>query len=212
MNITENITEQLQKLPPDIRAHEALARLLAGNKRYAEEQTLSPNRTVERRLKNLKSQSPFAVIVSCADSRVPPEVVFDVGINDLFVIRSAGNTLTDHTIASVEYAVKYLETPLVMVMGHEDCGMFVTAMKNNNQMPAHMTILMDAIQPAVDKVKGWDGDPVENAIKANIEMEVMKLRSSDPLLSEKVKENKIKVVGGYYSIESGLVEITVPCE
>lgn len=205
--------EQTKVLNPEIRAHEALAKLLAGNKRYSDDKTISPNRTAQHRMNTLDSQTPFAVIVSCADSRVPPEVVFDTGINDLFVTRVAGNSLTDHITASVEYAVKYLDVPLVMVLGHEDCGMFKTALENNGKdMPAHMNILLDAIRPAIERAKNQSGDIMENSIKANVQIEVEKLRNSQPMLSNYIKENRLKIVGGYYNLKSGVVDIITPFE
>jgi carbonic anhydrase len=158
----------------------------------------------------MKSVHPFAVILGCADSRVPPEIVFDEGLGDLFVIRVAGNILDDGTLASIEFATAELGVPLVMVLGHERCGAVAATLKGD-EVPGHISRLLDAIKPALEQVKGQTGNQLDNAVRANIKMVVGQITSSKPVLTELVQQGKLKIVGGRYDLDSGTVEIIALC-
>ena len=185
---------------------EALDKLLEGNKRYAGGKLIRPNQTSERRIAVAAKQSPFAIVLSCSDSRVVPEIAFDEGIGDLFVIRTAGNVSDDIVLGSIEYAVAELGVSLVMVMGHQSCGA-VTAVVKGGELPGHIFRIAEAIKPAVEKVKGQPGDAVDNAVRSNVKMEVEDLKKSEPVLQEKIKAGKLMIVGGRYDLSSGLVEV-----
>ncbi len=185
---------------------EALKKLMDGNQRYTDEKRSFPDQTLERREQVAKGQKPFAAILACADSRVPPEILFDQGLGDLFDVRVAGNILEDATLASIEYAVEHLHVPLVMVLGHERCGAVEAALKGG-EIPGHISRLVEAIKPAVAKVKGQSGDAVDNAVKANVQLVVEQLKSSQPLVNKLVEKGKLKIVGGRYDLDSGKIEI-----
>src|SRR5262249_54520567 len=155
--------------------------------------------TADRQKELTSGQHPHASVLACADSRVPPEIVFDQGLGDLFVIRVAGNVATDDVLGSLEYGAEHLNIPLIVVLGHQKCG-GVTAAVEGGELPGHMPSLVTLIQPAVAKTKGMPGDPIANAVRANVEMVVNQLRTSKPVLAESVASGKTKVVGGVYSL------------
>jgi carbonic anhydrase len=153
-------------------------------------------------------QHPFATLLSCADSRVPAEIVFDRGIGDLFDVRIAGNIVTDEALGSLEYAAALLGTPLIMVLGHERCGA-VTAAVQGKPLPGHIGSFAKAIKPVVAEIKSKLGDLddlVESAVVANVQYQVTKLKRSE-LLTGLVAEGKLKIVGGRYDLDTG--EVTV---
>ncbi len=180
--------------------------LMDGNKRYVDAGPLHPNQTAERRAEVAKGQHPFAVIVSCADSRVPPEVLFDQGLGDLFVIRLAGNILDDAALGSIEYAVEHLGVRYIMVLGHERCGAVEAAVKGG-KAPGHIGSLIKAIQPAVDKARNEPGELLDNAVRANVARVVQQVKSSAPILKESVRKGDLTVVGARYDLEDGVVAI-----
>jgi carbonic anhydrase len=132
-------------------------------------------------------QHPFAVILTCSDSRVPPEVIFDQGIGDLFVIRNAGNIVDDVVIGSIEYAVEHLHTPLVIVLGHQQCGAVTAALKGG-KATGHIASVIEKILPAVADARKQPGDSLLNAIDANVARMVNELRASHPVLAEYYNE------------------------
>lgn len=184
----------------------AQKKLMEGNKRFVEGKMAHPDQAAVRRNELAKSQRPFAVIVSCSDSRVPPEVLFDQGLGDLFIIRLAGNILNDAAIGSIEYAVEHLGTRYVMVLGHERCGA-VEATVKGGEAPGHIGSLVKAIQPAVEKAKSQQGDLVENSVRANVAMVVQQLKTSAPILDESVKKGSLTIVGARYDLDDGAVAI-----
>lgn len=193
-------------------SQEALQKLLEGNKRYIGATMSYPNQTEKRRTELLQGQFPFAVVLGCADSRIPPEILFDQGIGDIFVIRVAGNITSPEVIGSIEYAVEHLSVPLVMVMGHDSCGAVgatVDAVANNVDVTGNVGSVVEAIKPAVQRVQATSGNMVENAVRANVELVVEQLKTSKPLLSSYVEQGKVRIVGSYYSMKSGEVEIIV---
>ncbi len=183
-----------------------LTRLMAGDQRSMEIHYMHPHQTKYRRELMAKGQHPFAIVLSCSDSRVPPEVIFDRGLGDLFVIRVAGHIVDDAVVGSIEYAAEHLHVPLVMVLGHERCGA-VEATVKGGEIPGHISSLTNAIKPAVEKTKGMPGDPLDNAVRANVEMVVEQLRTSKPILSELIHEGRLKVVGARYDLDTGVVEL-----
>jgi len=193
-----------QRAETAVTADSALAELKAGNEHHARHQYSHPHETAARQRELTGGQHPHAQILSCADSRVPPEIVFDQGLGDLFVVRVAGNVATDTEIGSLEYGAEHLHIPLLVVLGHESCGA-VTAAVQGGPPEGHIAALVDLIKPAVDKTRGLPGDPVANAVRTNVELVVKQLRSSTPLLSELVAHGKLKIVGGVYSLQTGRV-------
>ncbi|MEN8257161.1 MAG: carbonic anhydrase [Thermodesulfobacteriota bacterium] len=185
---------------------EALAMLLDGNKRFVNTQATHPHQDPEYRVSLGKGQAPFAAVLACADSRVPPEVIFDEGLGDLFVVRVAGNIVCDQLLGSLEYAAAHLHTPLIMVMGHTKCGA-IGAVASGAELEGHISSLAPAIQPAVDKVKGQEGDLTDNAAKEVARMTADQLASSQPVLADLVKAGKLKVVPAFYDLESGVVDM-----
>jgi len=186
----------------EITGKEALQKLADGNKRYIAQKPIHPNQTTDRRRELVKGQKPFAAILSCSDSRVPPEVIFDQGLGDLFVIRVAGNVLDTTTIASAEYAAEHLDVPILVVLGHSKCGA-VTAAVNSGGTEGHIGDLMKIIEPAVKKARDMDGDLIDNAIKVNVEMVVEQLKELSPVISHLVSESKLEIIGALYDLESG---------
>lgn len=194
------------RLTPD----EALARLLEGNRRFVANKVFHPNETPAARAKLANSQNPFAIILGCADSRVPPEVVFDFGLGDLFVVRVAGNIVEDAGVGSMEYAVEHLGTPLIVVLGHERCGAVkaaIGAVDAGDEGPGRIAELVRKLKPAVDAAKTTPGDRAENTMRENVRRMVKELAGLEPILKEKVEEGKLKVVGARYDLDSGVVEL-----
>ena len=192
-------------LSPD----ESLARMLEGNARYVEG-TARRHDFANEREPLVSGQNPYAGILSCADSRIAPEYAFDSGRGDLFVCRVAGNFAADETVASLEYAVAVLATPLILVLGHDACGAVdatIKSLKDNKTLPGHMPSLVEALAPAVKAVSQQGGDTLANAIKQNVLDTVTKLRAATPILSEAVAKDKLKVVGGIYRLKDGRVDL-----
>ena len=191
---------------------EALRRLQEGNVRYVENRTLRPGQTEARRLELAQAQNPFAVIFGCADSRVPAEIVFDQGLGDLFVVRVAGPVLDDAVLGSLEFAVAELHVPLIFVLGHERCGAVTAALKvqqSGETMPGHIGSLTDALRPAVKRGLVVPGDPLDNAVRANVELLVERLRAIRPVLGEAVRRGTLRVAGGRYDLDTGRVDVIV---
>ena len=186
-------------------AAEALQRLLDGNQRYAGGRLVRPNQTTERRATVAGGQHPFAAILGCSDSRVPPEMVFDQGLRDLFVVRLAGNVADPVALDSLDYAVTHLGARLILVLGHERCGA-VTAAVKGHEAPGDIGPMLAELRAAVAASKAMPGDPVANAIVANVELTVAKLEYSKPL-SAMVESGELKIVGGIYHLATGKVEI-----
>jgi carbonic anhydrase len=191
-----------------ISGEQALEKLMDGNARFASGNASHPDQSIERRSELLAGQHPFAVVVGCSDSRIPPEVVFDQGLGDIFVIRTAGQVMDNVTIASIEYAVEHLSVPLVVVLGHDSCGA-VTAAVKGGEVEGHLDSLVDYIAPAVDEAKetGNESELLDSSIDNNIINIVDELKASEPVLSEKVNAGELMVVGARYHLDSGEVEV-----
>ena len=183
-----------------------LSRLIEGNKRFVAMNLTHPDQTATQRLRLSASQKPFAIVLGCSDSRVPPELVFDQGLGDLFVIRVAGNVVDPIVLASIEYAAGHLGSPLIVVLGHERCGA-VHATAVGDEPHGHLGSLVELLQPAVTEAKSLTGDVVENAVRINVKRMVTSLRTSKPVLAELVEAGKLKIVGARYDLDTGEVEI-----
>jgi len=195
--------KQENVLPPDA----ALKRLLDGNARYIAGTTQRHDFRHEREALS-GGQNPFAAVLSCADSRIAPEFCFDTARGDVFVCRVAGNFATDEMVASLEYAVQVLNTPLIMVLGHEACGAVdatIKSIKDGTTLPGHLPSLVHALTPAVEAAQGQPGDLLANAIARNVAMNVDRLKSSTPILQSFVNNDKLHVVGGVYALKTGKV-------
>jgi carbonic anhydrase len=187
----------------------ALKRLMQGNARYVEGVSKRHDFTHERETLST-GQNPFAGVLSCADSRISPEYCFDTARGDVFVCRVAGNFASDDIVASFEYAVAVLNTPLIMVLGHDACGAVdatIKSVKDGTTLPGHLPTLVAALRPAVEAVKDESGDVLVNAIRHNVLLNVEKLKAATPILSAAVDEKKLQVVGGVYKLASGHVEL-----
>jgi carbonic anhydrase len=195
-----------QAAAPSKETESALDRLKEGNRRFAESKMTALRRGSDQRASVSKEQHPFAIIVGCSDSRVPPEIVFDQGLGDLFIVRVAGNVVDDPSLGSIEYAVEHLGAKLILVLGHSRCGAVDAAVKGGNP-GAHVASLVEAIEPAVEVAKRKKGgNLLAEAVKANVQRVVDELKGSWPVLAPEVHENKLTVVGGVYDLETGLVE------
>jgi len=188
---------------------DALARLMEGNQRFATNKTRDPNQSVARRTMLAGGQHPFATVFSCVDSRVPPEHVFDRGLGDLFVIRTAGHVVDSAVLGSLEFGVAELGIPLLVVLGHEKCGAVnatIETLEQNGHAPAEIEYLVQGIEPAVVQAEEQTGDLLANAINANVLLTVERLKST-AILAEALAQNKLKIVGGRYDLDTGAVEI-----
>ncbi len=186
-------------------AQEALNLLKEGNARYVRGELKHPHTDASWRDSLQEGQHPFAVILSCADSRVVPELAFDQGLGDLFVIRVAGNIAKEKVIGSIEYAVKYLGSKLVVVMGHEKCGA-VNASLGDTDPGGHIGAIIEKIKPAVYMAKRMKGDLLTNSIKVNAQIVAEELKESKPILIDSVKAGGVKIVSAYYKLATGEVE------
>lgn len=196
-----------------VSADDALQELLAGNARFVKGQAESPRRSPEDFRGLADSQYPEAVIVSCADSRVAPEILFDVGVGDIFVVRVAGNVVNGAGVTvkgSIEYAIAELNVPLIVVLGHSGCGAVKAAMKHidaKDSLPGAINGLVELIKPAVAQSKAEPGDALENAIRKNVEIGAERLKELQPILAPRVNDGKLKVVGGVYDLRTGAVRL-----
>jgi len=188
-------------LTPD----EALAKLLDGNQRFIAQRRENPNQAIARLAEVAQVQAPFAAILSCADSRVVPEITFDQGIGDIFVARIAGNIAATEEVASEEFAVGVLGVSVLMVLGHERCGA-VEAAISRDPLPGVLESLVASIYPAVEASEGEPGDRLTNAIKANVRLQVQRLLTSS-VIANAVEAGSLKVVGAYYDLDSGEVSL-----
>jgi carbonic anhydrase len=184
----------------------ALQKLMEGNQRYVEHLMRRPHQSQARLQEVSQSQHPFVTILSCADSRVLPEMIFDRGIGDIFDVRVAGNIATPEVLGSIEYAVALLETPVLMVLGHERCGAVTAAVKSESLANSQIESFVKAIKPSVERIKEQSGDLVDNAVIANVQDQIEKLKIS-PILSDRLESGKLQIVGGRYDLDTGKVTI-----
>lgn len=182
---------------------EALMQLMEGNARFVKEQSLHPNRIEERRHETAAQQKPLATILGCSDSRVSPEILFDQGIGDLFIVRVAGNVAGVLETESIDYSLLYLDVPLIFVLGHEQCGAVLAIMSGIAQ---DISALAQLIAPAVTAVPASAPDRLKKVIIQNVRNVVDKL-SAHPVIAPMIQNKKVAVVGGYYDFHTGRVDI-----
>jgi carbonic anhydrase len=191
----------------------ALKKLMDGNARFVKGQVKAAGRKPEDFKLLAKAQYPEAIIVSCSDSRVAPEILFDTGVGDIFVIRVAGNVVYGSGVmvkGSIEYGVAELNVPLIVVLGHSACGAVKAAIQHlhdKDSLPGAINGLVELVKPAVTQSAGMAGDPVDNAIKKNVEIGVGRLKGLEPIVGPAVKARKVKVVGGVYDLATGVVTL-----
>ena len=183
----------------------ALLRLKEGNQRYAAGQSVNAITDAETRRSLIGSQRPFVAVLGCADSRAIPELIFDAGIGELFVVRVAGNVINPHNNGSLEYAVEHLDVSLIVVLGHQNCGA-VSATLDNYEGPGHIRSITEAISEAIDEAKDLPGDPLLNTVQVNARRMARLLRATEPILSTAVEAGTLRIVSAYYDFEHGLVE------
>jgi carbonic anhydrase len=165
-----------------------------------------PDQSSARQRQLVAGQHPFAVILGCADSRVPPELLFDQGLGDLFVIRVAGNIVDDVVLGSLEYAVEHLGTKLIVVLGHEKCGA-VSAAVEGGGADGHLNALVAAIQPSVAATARDPGDKIHNCVIENARRVARQIRQSEPVLKEAAERNGLKVLAADYALDTGKVTV-----
>lgn len=195
-------------LPRPKTADEALERLLASNRRFAEGGATRSDRSPARRRAVAEGQEPWAVVLGCIDSRVPPEIVFDQGLGDLFVVRSAGQVIDDAVLGSIEFGVAEFRVPLVVVLGHQRCGAVVAAAELAEQAgDAHGAVqtIVDAIEPALEEAEATEGgDLIDEAVRANVASQVERLEGSS-VVGPLASKGDTRIVGAYYSLDTGRV-------
>lgn len=186
-----------------------LQKLEDGNKRFASGKPMHPDETLERIRELKKGQHPFAIVVSCSDSRVPAELVFDQGLGDIFSIRTAGNVIGDYELGSLEYAVEHLDCKLIVVLGHKDCGAikaFINS-KGHYDHADHIKNIINYIESENEEknLTSANNLSIDKAIDANIAHGVAFLKTAEPILIERFDQKKVKIIGALYDIESGKV-------
>ncbi|HTI03314.1 MAG TPA: carbonic anhydrase [Acidisoma sp.] len=196
--------------PNAIAPDDALKVLMEGNARYIANATENRDYSAGRAAR-AAAQYPIAGLLSCADSRVAPELVFDQGPGELFVVRVAGNFVSTDGLASLEYGVQILGLPLIMVLGHSGCGAVaatIKVLKEGTQLPGHLPALVSAIRPAIDMAeKAKAADPLAAAITQNVRYNVARLHKATPIIAEAAATGRIKIIGGVYDIGTGRVSL-----
>ena len=188
----------------------ALAKLLQGNQRFTCGKSNHPRQSVADIRRLAAAQDPFAVVLGCADSRVPAELLFDQGLGDIFDNRVAGNIVDDLLLGSIEYAVEHFEPPVLMVLGHERCGAVsatVDLIRSGGTAPGHVAAIVEALRPIIKPVLSQPGDAVENGVRANVLAQVAALTQRSEIVREKVKAGKIGIVGARYDLDTGKVTV-----
>ncbi len=185
---------------------QALQKLIEGNQRFIEGKSIRPNQDFKRIKEVMAAQYPFATIIGCSDSRVPNEIIFDQGLGDLFIVRTAGQVSTYASWGSIEFAEEVLGTKLIVVLGHTQCGAVNAAVKVP-EVPGHIVTLINAIKPAVARARELPHDDLlEASIRENILMQVEQLKGLEPVLAKRVREGSIMIVGALYHLDTGIVE------
>jgi carbonic anhydrase len=195
-------TETVQPTDPDT----ALKRLLNGNLRFIKQRPSRPDQSFQRLQQVSKAQHPFATLLSCADSRVPPEIVFDEGIGDIFDIRIPGNIVTAETLGSLEYATEVLGSPLIVVMGHKRCGA-VKAAVEKEKLSGSIGAFVRPILPAIATIKDRPGDRINNAVLANIKYQIGQINQKSEIIRQRTAAGKLKLVSCYYDLDTGKVTV-----
>jgi carbonic anhydrase len=196
----------ISRLTPD----EALAELVAGNQRYLDA-SIPPLDYSAARAAAVEEQTPLAAILGCGDARIASELIFSRGPGELFMVRLAGNFLSDYGLASMEYCVEFLDVPILMVMGHSGCGAVTSAIRvvqNKEDLPGRLFVLMDALEPSVlHAMASNPEDLLSAAIEENVRRQVRRLRTISPVITAALQEGRVKVVGAIYDMATGQVQI-----
>jgi carbonic anhydrase len=185
-------------------------KLLEGNKRFVSENLSKKDFSLEKRKELLKGQKPYAVVVGCSDSRVPPEIIFDQGLGDIFVIRVAGNVLDRASLGSIEYAVEHLKTPLIVILGHTRCGAVHATIHSHGKAEGNLQAIVEKIMPAVanaKKVAKSEEDLLNKAIEENVKLQKEFMLKNSKIINEYVRANKVQIVMAIYDLETGEVKI-----
>ena len=189
---------------------EALVKLKAGNEKFVSAPQLCATELAKQREYVAKAQTPWATIIACSDSRVPPELLFGgLGVGELFVARNAGNMVDTATMGTIEYGAEHLGIPLIVVMGHERCGAVAAAcevVEKHTKLPGSIGPMVNAIVPAAMAVRGKPGDFVENTVRESAKRTAMKVATKSQIVSHLIKENKVKVLAARYDLDDGRVE------
>ena len=198
------------------KAEEILARLREGNRRFVAQTQTGEFSTGSRRPYELvQEHAPAAIIVGCSDARVPAELIFDQGVGDLFVVRIAGNIVAPSQIGSVEFAAEMFGAPLVVVLGHENCGAVAATLESCNQpgesLSPNLKTIVDFIRPAIEPLLDGEADPrdedlMSRAVRANIEASVEQLRHGSEIIEKLIEQNRLRIVGAEFSLQTGQVE------
>ena len=208
---TSRIAASTSTEKPGAAADTSLAALKAGNTRFVSDAKKRPNQGADRRKSTSDNgQKPFVTILSCADSRVVPELIFDQGIGDIFVVRVAGNVADTDEIGTIEYGTEHLGTPLLVVMGHTKCGA-VTAVVEGAKVEGSIPALIDGIAPAANKARALNPDKtakelIPYAIEENVWQTMSDILNGSEIVRDLVREKKLKMVGAIYDIETGRVK------
>ena len=198
---------------PRLKADEALRQLLEGNQRYAAGHAVYPRSDPARRAEVAPGQHPFALILGCADSRVGPELIFDQGLGDIFVLRTAGHTIDNAILGSIEYACEELHIPLVVVLGHSSCGAIqatFNVVEKFQPAPDLVRSIVEDIRPAVEKARTQPGDRLDLAVRMHVETTVARIRNLPYLANMSLQKGWPSVVGARYDLATGRVEVIVP--
>ena len=190
----------------NLSAKDALKKLEKGNERFVKMNLKHPDSDKKRRKQMLKGQHPFVVILSCSDSRVPPELIFDQGLGDIFEIRNAGNVLNDHVIGSIEYAVMHCGVKLIVIMGHQDCGAIAATLSGVSETK-YIKALEDSIQPAIEDCKKNNLKITsDNVVKAHVAQDIDELLKSDEEFKNFMDKHNVKIMPAYYHLDTGKVD------
>ncbi len=187
-------------------AENALDKLMDGNKRFISGDLKHPNHDPKRRNDIKGGQEPFAAVLTCSDSRTPPEIIFDRGLGDLFIVRTAGNIADEVALGSLELAVAEFSVPIIMVLGHQNCGAIKLALEETER-EGNIGKIMELIKFAVDMAKELPGNIQDNTAKENVKNVVNILKESSEIISTGVKDESVKIIGAYYWFDDGRVEI-----
>jgi carbonic anhydrase len=192
----------------DMTPDQALAKLMEGNQRFVKQKRQNPNQTNIRLEEVAAGQAPFAAVLSCADSRVPVEIVFDRGVGDIFVVRNAGNMADGESIGSLEFGTLVLGAKVLVVIGHQSCGAVVATMQGA-EVPGKIGLILDNIKPAIANYLGKADDKavVKKATEANVLYQIEQLKKS-PVIADLIANNKLKIVGGYSNLKTGEISLT----
>jgi len=182
--------------------------LLEGNKRFASHHPLHPHESQKRVEEIAAAQHPFSAIICCSDSRVPPEIIFDQGLGDMFVVRTAGNLMGGLELGSIEYAVEHLGVKQIVVMGHKGCGA-LKAFATGGEAPGHIKDIVDSIraEQEIRRIPADDKNLLEDCIRANIFHGIRQLKSQSSIIAEKIRSNEVQIIGACYDLQKGLVEL-----